>query len=198
MFTSTSKFIEYLAALWKVSFRNVAFIQKRQMYKCEKGTHNAKTLQYRHHCCNEAEDFPSRTALTMKEKTKYRSRVRFPAGAGNSSLHHRVQTGSGAHPPSYPMGTMGSFPGVKRPGREADHSPPSSAEGKECVELYLHSPILLHGVVLNLKYQLRITPWKSGPFKKLTVVHLINKFPAYDGTRKFIFVFARARHWSLY
>jgi hypothetical protein len=30
--------------------------------------------------------------------------------------------------------------GVKRLGREADHSPPSSAEVKECVELYLHSP----------------------------------------------------------
>jgi hypothetical protein len=30
--------------------------------------------------------------------------------------------------------------GVKRPGREADHSPPSSAEVKECMELYLHSP----------------------------------------------------------
>jgi hypothetical protein len=29
--------------------------------------------------------------------------------------------------------------GVKRPGREADHSPPSSAEVKECVVLYLHS-----------------------------------------------------------
>jgi hypothetical protein len=28
---------------------------------------------------------------------------------------------------------------VKRPGREADHSPPSSAEVKECVELYLLS-----------------------------------------------------------
>jgi hypothetical protein len=28
---------------------------------------------------------------------------------------------------------------VKRPGREADHSPPSSAEVKECVELYLRS-----------------------------------------------------------
>jgi hypothetical protein len=27
--------------------------------------------------------------------------------------------------------------GVKRPGREADHSPPSSVEVKECVELYL-------------------------------------------------------------
>jgi hypothetical protein len=30
--------------------------------------------------------------------------------------------------------------GVKRAGHEADHSPPSSAEVKECVELYLHSP----------------------------------------------------------
>jgi hypothetical protein len=39
--------------------------------------------------------------------------------------------------------------GIKRPGSEADHSPPSSAEVKECVELYLHSPIRLHGVVLN-------------------------------------------------
>jgi len=29
---------------------------------------------------------------------------------------------------------------VKRPGRDADHSPPSSAEVKECVELYIHSP----------------------------------------------------------
>jgi hypothetical protein len=29
---------------------------------------------------------------------------------------------------------------VKRPRREADHSPPSTVEVKECVELYLHSP----------------------------------------------------------
>jgi hypothetical protein len=41
------------------------------------------------------------------------SGVRFPAGAGNFSLHHRVRTGSGAHPASYPMGTTGSFPGGK-------------------------------------------------------------------------------------
>jgi hypothetical protein len=39
--------------------------------------------------------------------------------------------------------------GIKRLVREADHSPPSSAENKECVELYLHSPIRLHGVVLS-------------------------------------------------
>ena len=48
-----------------------------------------------------------------------------------------VQTGSGAHPASYTMGT-GSFPGVKRPGHGADH--PFSAEVKERVELYLYSP----------------------------------------------------------
>jgi hypothetical protein len=62
-------------------------------------------------------------------------KVRFPAGAENFSLHHRVQNVSEAHPASYPMGTMGSFPGGK-----ADHSPASSAEVKVCVELYLHSP----------------------------------------------------------
>jgi hypothetical protein len=40
-----------------------------------------------------------------------------------------VQTGSGAHPDSCTMGTGGPFPGGKaRPGRDADHSPPSSAE----------------------------------------------------------------------
>jgi hypothetical protein len=44
------------------------------------------------------------------------SRVRFPAEAGNFSLHHRIQNGSEAHPASYPMGTRGSFPGDKAAG----------------------------------------------------------------------------------
>jgi hypothetical protein len=44
------------------------------------------------------------------------SRVRFPAGAGNFSFHHRVQNGSAAHPTSYPMGTRGSFPVGKAAG----------------------------------------------------------------------------------
>jgi hypothetical protein len=43
-------------------------------------------------------------------------RIRFPVGVGNFSLRHRVQTGSGAHPASYPMGTRGSFPGAKATG----------------------------------------------------------------------------------
>jgi hypothetical protein len=38
-----------------------------------------------------------------------------------------VQTGPGAHPASCAKGT-GSFPGVKRPGRGADHPPLPSAE----------------------------------------------------------------------
>jgi hypothetical protein len=56
--------------------------------------------------------------------------VRSPTGA-DCSCSPCVQTGSGAHPASYPMGTGGSFLGGKaRPGRDADHSPPSSAEVK--------------------------------------------------------------------
>jgi hypothetical protein len=43
-------------------------------------------------------------------------RVRFPAGAGNFFLHHRVQNASGAHPASYRMGNRVSFPGDKAAG----------------------------------------------------------------------------------
>jgi hypothetical protein len=53
--------------------------------------------------------------------------VRFPALQDFSFLHS-VQTDSGAHPASYPMGSRDSFPGVKRPGHEADYSLPYSAE----------------------------------------------------------------------
>jgi len=38
------------------------------------------------------------------------------------------------------MGT-GSFLWVNRPGRGVDHTPPSSAEVKERVELYLYLPL---------------------------------------------------------
>jgi hypothetical protein len=55
--------------------------------------------------------------------------VRSPAEAKDFSSSLCVQTGSGAHPTSYTMGIGGPFPGAKaRPGRDADHSPPSSAE----------------------------------------------------------------------
>jgi hypothetical protein len=53
--------------------------------------------------------------------------VRTPVGAGNFYLRHHVQTGSRAH--RLVSGALSL--GVKRPGREADHLPPSSAAVKE-------------------------------------------------------------------
>jgi hypothetical protein len=50
------------------------------------------------------------------------------AGARNLSLLQNVQTGSGAHSPSYSMGNGDNFPGVKLPEREIDHSPPSGTK----------------------------------------------------------------------
>jgi hypothetical protein len=74
--------------------------------------------------------------------------VRSPTGTEHSSSSSCVQTGSGAHPASYPMGTGGSFRGGKvRPGRDADHSLPSSAEVKDEEGLCLPPPPKrLHGV----------------------------------------------------
>jgi hypothetical protein len=55
--------------------------------------------------------------------------VRSPAGVKDLSYSLCVQTGSGAHPASCTVGTGDPFPeGKARPGRDADHSPPSSAE----------------------------------------------------------------------
>jgi hypothetical protein len=55
--------------------------------------------------------------------------ARSPAEATDFSSSLSVQTGSGAHPASCTMGTGRPFPGAKtRPGRDADHSPLSSAE----------------------------------------------------------------------
>jgi hypothetical protein len=57
--------------------------------------------------------------------------VRSPTGAEDFFSSPCVQTGSGAHPANCTMGTGGPFPGGKaRPGCDADHSPPSSAEVK--------------------------------------------------------------------
>jgi hypothetical protein len=57
--------------------------------------------------------------------------VRSPAGLKDFSYSLFVQTGSGARPTFCSMGTGGPFPGAKaRPGSDADHSPPSSAEVK--------------------------------------------------------------------
>jgi hypothetical protein len=67
--------------------------------------------------------------------------VRSPAEAKNFSCNLCVQTGSGVHPVSCTMGTGDPSPGAKvRPGRHADHSPPSSPEVMNQYELYILSP----------------------------------------------------------
>jgi hypothetical protein len=79
-------------------------------------------------------------------ETSYTAGVRFPADGKRFFSTH---SDPGAHPASYQKRTRGLFRlGVKQPGSEADHSlhlVPIS----RMVELYLHSPIRLHGVVLN-------------------------------------------------
>jgi hypothetical protein len=58
--------------------------------------------------------------------------VRSPTEAQDFSSNLCVQTGCGAHPASCTVGTGGSLSGGKaRPGRDADYSPPSSAEVKK-------------------------------------------------------------------
>jgi len=42
-----------------------------------------------------------------------------------------------------------SFPGVKRLGHGVDHPPPSIAEVKERVELYIYSPLGLPGPLIE-------------------------------------------------
>jgi hypothetical protein len=64
-----------------------------------------------------------------------------------------VQNGTEAHLASPPMGTRGSFPGAK----VADHSPPSSVEVKEWMELYIHSPNTPSWRGAQLKHRVNFT-----------------------------------------
>jgi len=65
------------------------------------------------------------------------------------------------HPPNqWVPGTLSL--GAKRPGREAANSPPSSAEFKEWVELYIHPPIRRHAVVLSYSTGINLTFYLNG------------------------------------
>jgi hypothetical protein len=68
------------------------------------------------------------------------SRVRFPTGDGIFLFTTAFRTALEPTQPPIQWVPGALSLGVKQPGREADHSPPSSAEVKEWVELYLHSP----------------------------------------------------------
>jgi hypothetical protein len=75
-------------------------------------------------------------------------RVRFPEGAGNFfSSPPRPERLWGPPKPLIQWVPGALSLGVKRPGREADHSPPSSAENEWSYTSI--PPIRLHGVVLS-------------------------------------------------
>jgi len=66
----------------------------------------------------------------MVTRLRADDRRSIPVRARNSSLCPIIQTGSGARPAPCPMGRGDSLPRVKRPEREADHSPPYNVEVK--------------------------------------------------------------------
>jgi hypothetical protein len=72
-----------------------------------------------------------------------------PSRGKRFSLLHSVQTGCGAHRPSYPLSTGGSFPRGRaaRDMKLTTHLQLTPRSGM--VEPYLHSLIDLHGVGLN-------------------------------------------------
>jgi hypothetical protein len=73
--------------------------------------------------------------------------VRFPTVAEDFSSNPCVQTGSGAHPASYPMGTGGSFPGVKRGRGVTLTTHPHLVPRLRMSRSYTSSPpVCLHGV----------------------------------------------------
>jgi hypothetical protein len=77
------------------------------------------------------------------------SRVRFSAELGIFLFTTVFRTTLGPTQPPIQWVPGALSLGVKRPGCETDHLPPSRAEVKECVELYLYFPISLRGVVLS-------------------------------------------------
>jgi hypothetical protein len=94
------------------------------------------------------------TNIRVGIATGWTAGVRFPP-VHDFSLLHSVQTGVGAHPalPGAPS------PGVKWQGREADHSPPPSAEVKNGGAIpplphtpSWHSALLMSRILLNFSF----------------------------------------------
>jgi hypothetical protein len=73
--------------------------------------------------------------------TGWTDRDPFPERARDFPLFHSVQPNSGAHPASYPIDTLVDFlGGLSSWGVKLMSS---------MVELYVHSPVYIHGRVLN-------------------------------------------------
>jgi hypothetical protein len=77
------------------------------------------------------------------------SGVRIPAGLGISLITTASRTALGPTQPPIKYVTEAPSMDVKRPGREADHFPPSSVEVQNAWRYTSVPPIRLHGAVLS-------------------------------------------------
>jgi hypothetical protein len=93
----------------------IIILLSRCLNNMPKRNENRSSIYYYYYCCYCCCDSSVGIVLCYKLDDQG-SRVLFPAGAGNFSLHRRGQNGSEAHPESYPMSTTGSFLGGKAAG----------------------------------------------------------------------------------
>jgi hypothetical protein len=90
-----------------------------------------------------------------------------PGRSKSFSCNLCVQAVSGAYAASCTMGTGGPFLGSKaRPGLDADHSPPSSAEVVNEYELYILSPCASIDVLCDLFFTIVERSYSFGPLWK--------------------------------
>jgi hypothetical protein len=76
----------------------------------------------------------------------YGYEVRISVGASDCSHLQNDQTYPGACPVSHSVGVGAVSRGVKRPGREVEHTPPSSADVKNKWSYTSAAAMFLHGV----------------------------------------------------
>jgi hypothetical protein len=106
----------------------VAFVQKLSRF-CYECSPSLRVFKYALYCKPRRKFFPeivliisvlfenSDSSVGIATRLRDGRSEYFGSIPGMSfSLHHRVQTGSGVQPASYPMGTRGSFPGGKAGG----------------------------------------------------------------------------------
>jgi hypothetical protein len=60
-----------------------------------------------------------------------------------------------------------------------------------------HQPSVVLMFVTSYMTGFLLTPWCRILFEKLNVTHLFKKIPLSYGTRRFVTVFTKARHWTL-
>jgi hypothetical protein len=141
---STQKHQPFLSSERKSHFKTHNCYWNRHLYTVTgpDGARNYEWLCWRrptaHYCsavCNRSRNISQSVDIAIGWTT----RVWFPWGARDFSFPYGVQTGSGAHTTSYPMGTRAVSQAVKWSRREAVWRSYTSTPLYEFVELYFIS-----------------------------------------------------------